>query len=432
MGILTAAALLTACGEDTTGPDMGSRASVQGRVEETAPPAAPAGAPQRAPGASAQTVAVVQIEADGSLTELASADVDAGGSFTIDSVPVGRSGLAVVAYADGEAVGSVLVHEESRAGATIVSAPIDVETTLEARAYTRMRASSSAEAATASEISLLVAADGADAEAAAASETELEALATAYGTASATITAAYEMSGDALDASARTDVLASAAVAFASDRDAGVSASVANRTFAEAAIDALIDAGAELEATVLATAAAASTLDAGLHQSSSIRGDLAVQPVHLNLLTRERLSASFGSSAEGSVAVAVADVLADARSSLSLGIGLIDLQALIDGLAVAAVDAGADACVSLIASNAAASVQAEVRARAEEAFEAARLDLRLQSATTAQAAVIALADYRAEVRAAVDAMLQAAGNTTVDAEALTTILIAAGGGAHIR
>jgi hypothetical protein len=433
IGILTSVAVMAACGDDGTGPDAGV-ASVEGRVEATSPPASSASrsAPQAASGPSAQTVAVVQVQGDGSFTQLASAEIEAGGTFTIEGVPAGRSDLAVVAYADGEAVGSVLVHEESRGGVTIVTAPIDEETTLETRTYTHVRASSSGEASTSSELSLLVHADGLAAEAAATSEAELEAIATAYAAASAAVTATYSMSGEAFDASARGEVLADAAVEFAADRHSGVSATVANMTFAEAALDAFVAAEADLETTVLATAAAASTFDAALEQGSSIRSDLDTQPIHLNLLARERLSASFGSSTSGSVAVAIEDVLADARATLSLGIGIIDLRALLDGVLVAAADAGADACVSLLAAGASATVEAEVRARAEAAFEVAQLDVRLQSATTADAAASAMEDYRADVQAAVEAMIEASGSTTADAQALTTLLIAAGGGAYIR
>ena len=432
--LLAALAVLSACGDDTTGLDLAANASVEGRVEGTAPPESPAAtsAPQRASGAGMQTVAVVQVEADGSLTELATADVQANGSFVVRGVPPGRSELAVVAYADGEAVGSVLIHEESRAGVTIVAAPIDEETTLEARTYTRVRAASSGEATAASELSLLVQADGATAAAAASSDAELTAAAVAYATASAAVTGAYQMRGQVLGAAARGDLFAEAAVEFASNRSSGMSATSANRLFAEAAVEALVDVGADLEATVMATAAAASTFDARLEESSSVRGDLMVQPLRLNLLARERLSSGFASSAEATVALAIEDVLADARASLSLGLGLIDVRALIEGAFTAAADAGAEACVSLLASGGSSSVQAEVRARAEAALEAARLDVRLRSATTAEAAVSAMAGYRAEIRAAVEAMVQASGSTSADVEVLTSLFIAAGGGAYVR
>ena len=69
-------------------------AVVEGRIEETAPetsePAA-ASSPQPAPGTQAQSVAVVQIQADGGLLELATADVEADGSYTVSTVPAGWS-----------------------------------------------------------------------------------------------------------------------------------------------------------------------------------------------------------------------------------------------------------------------------------------------------------------------------------------------------
>jgi hypothetical protein len=433
MSVLTSAAALAACAE-TTGPNAGNDASVQGRVEETTPPASSpsATAPQRAAGGNAQTVAVVQIQADGSFMELATAEVDAGGSFTVEGVPAGRTELAVVAYGDGEAVGSALIHEQSRADVTITAAPINSETTLEARTYSRVRASAGGEGSTSSELALLMHADGSSVDAAATSEAEIEAAAAAYATASATMSAAYEMRGAALDASTRAEIVSDAAVDFAIRRYNGMSLTAAHDMFTEAALDALVDAGAELEATVVATAAAASTFDAGLEGGSSIRGELDVQPVRLNLLARERLAASFASTFESSVAVAIENVIADARASLSLGIALIDLRALIDSTLSAVIDAGADACVTLLAAGASSTVQAEVRAAAEAAFEAARLEARLHSATTAQAAVTAMASYRADVRAAVDTMIAASGSTSADAEVLTSLFIAASGGAYIR
>jgi hypothetical protein len=338
----------------------------------------------------------------------------------------------VVVYEGGQAVGSVLIHERSRGGVTITTAPIDLETTLEARAYSSMRASMTGEAATAAEVSLFIQANDGAAAVATASQAELDAIASAYVTASAAMTAAYQTSGDAFDASVRAELLAEAAAGFASHRNSGMSAWSANRMFAEAALDAFASAGADLEATVLATAAAASTFDARLDGSSSIRGNLGVQPTRFNLLARERLSAQFGSSGQGSVAVAIGDVLADARAGLSLDLGLIDLRAVVDGMVTAMADATADACVNLLAASASTAVQAEVRSRAQQAFDSARLEVRLQTATTAQAAASAMASYRAQVRAAVQAMITASGSSTADVEAMTSLFIAAGGGAYLR
>jgi hypothetical protein len=437
IGLLASAALLAGC-EDGTGPGLGGSATIDGRVEQTTPPTSapaqtsPSAAPQRASGASAQSVAVVQVESDGRLSELATAQVAADGSFSVEGVPAGRSDLAVVAYAGGEAVGSVLVHEESRARTTIVVEPINAETTLEARAYSEVRASSSGSASTSSELSLLVRADGSAAQTAAGSQSEIDAVASAYSRASATLTAAYSTRGVSMDARARAEIIAGAAADFATMRYNGATLSVAHDAFTEAALEAMVDAGADLEAMVMASAAAGSTFDAALQGTSSIRGTLVVQPVRMNLRARERLAASLEATAEGSVALAIRNVLSDARTSVLLADGLIDLRAVIGATLDAVVDTGADACVELLASGASASVRDEVRIRAETALRTARLGARLESATTAQAAVAAMADYKATVHAAVEAMIEASGTVTASADVLTTAFIAASGGAYIH
>ena len=432
IGILTALAVLTGCDDGPSEPDMD--ASVQGQIEETTPPPSEAqqSAPQQAPASDAQTVAVVQIQSDGSFTELATADVAAGGSFTVEGVPAGRADLAVVAYADGTAVGSVLIHEESRGGATIVTAPISHETTLEARAYSELRASGGGSASGSAELSLFIHGDDVATETAASSGAEIAAAASAYATARATVTAAYQARGRALDAAARAELMADAAVAFASQRNGGMSVRAAHDLFTEAALDALVEAEADVEATVLASATAATTFDAALDGTSSVRGDLVAQPLLINLKARQRLAARHATSAESSVALAIQGVLADAEANLLLIGGIIDLRAFIEGTLSAVVDVGADECVSLLAANASSSVQAEVRAAAEAGLEAARLDVRLETATTADAAASVLADYRADVRAAVEAMIEASGHTTADADVLTEVFIAASAGAYIR
>ncbi len=434
--LLASAAVLTGCADDGTGPSFGSQAIVRGRVEQTTPPPSPSGSAPAAPAAtsssSAQTVAVMQVEADGSLTELATAQVEADGSFTVEGVPASRSDLEVVAYHDGESVGSVLIHEESLAGDTIEVEPIDAETTLEARTYSDVRKSSPGGASTSSELALLVHADGASAETAASSQAEIDAVATAYASASSTLTAVYSMRDIALDASERARIVGAAAVDYATMRYGGSGLAAANEAFIESSLSAMVDAGVDLESTVMASAAAGSTFDAALNGASAVRGALAVQPLQMNLLARERLAASLSSTAEGSVALAIRDVLSDASANVLLVGGLVDLRALIGTTLDDVVQAGANACVELLAASADTSVQDEVRARATDALQTARLGVRLEAATTAQAAVAAMADYEGEVRTAVEAMIEASGDTTVDADVLTTAFIAASGGVYIH
>ena len=419
---------------DSTELDLDGSAVVEGRVEETAPQAsgqAAATSPQRAPGAGAQSVAVVQVQADGSVLELATADVRADGSYTVSTVPAGREDLAVVAYVDGAAAGRVMIHERSQAGAVLIAAPITYETTVEGRSYSRLRASGMTDASVGAELELLVHVDGQAAETVATSETEVGAVAAAYFAAQATLTEIYAAEGIALDARTRAEIMTDAAVEYAASRHAGVSVEMAHEAFSDAAIDLLVDAGADLEATVVATAAAATTFDAALEGASSVRGRLAVQPARLNVAARERLAASFSSSAEGSVAVAVRQALAQGYLSLLVSQTLVDLQAALESLVSASADAAVDASVELLAADASAAVRTEVRARAEEAVEAARLHARLAAATTTQAAVQAANGYRAAVRAAVEAMVAAAGATSADVDVLVALYVAACGGAHV-
>jgi hypothetical protein len=431
LGLVVAAAV-AAC-DDGVGLTHGT-ATVRGSVETTSEPA-PAGesaattSPSPVPGPDPQTVAVVQVTASGRLSELATASVAADGSFEVNGIPAGRSDLAVVAYADGQAVGSALIHETSRAGAVIVVAPIDHETSVEAGAYAQVRASG--EVGSSSELALLVQLRGPSAAAVAASEAEIEAVAAGYLAASHAMTSAYAAVGASLSAATRAEVLAQAAIQFAADRHAGASASVAHAAFTEAALAAYTAAGATLEQSVIASAAAASTFDASLFGQSSARTDLVAQAVRLNLAAREQLATELATSAEASLGNAIRVVLAQARLSLALD-GLLDLRAIVETTADAAAEAAVDAAVAIVASGASAAVEAELRARAEAAIEAARLEARLESASTAQAAANAVAGYRAAVRAAVDSMISAAGSTSVRADVVADLFIAACASAYIR
>jgi hypothetical protein len=431
LGLVVAAAV-AAC-DDGVGLTHGT-ATVRGSVETTTEPAPASGAattssPSQAPGPEAQTVAVVQVTASGRLTELATASVEADGSFEINGIPAGRSDLAVVAYAGGQAVGSVLIHETSRAGAVIVAAPIDYETSVEAGAYAQVK--ESGETGSSSELALLVQLRGTSAAAVAASTAEIDAVAAGYVTASRAMTSTYATVGASLSAAARAEALGQAAVQFAIDRHAGMSASAAHAAFTEAALAAYTSAGASLQQSVIASAAAATTFDAALYGRSAARTDLVAQAVRLNLEARERLATELATSGEAALGNAIRVVLAQARLSLALD-GLLDLRAIVETTADAAAEAAVDAAVAIVAPGASAAVQAEVRARAEAAVAAARLEARLESASTAQAAASAVAGYRATVRAAVDSMVAAAGSTSVRADVIADLFIAAGGSAYIR
>jgi hypothetical protein len=430
LGPIVVTLVVAACG-DGTGVGGGS-ATVQGSVEQTMPSSSPAAVsgPQSAPSSSGRAASVVHIQSDGDFTELATAEVEADGSFEIQGVPPGRTDLAVVAYVDGRAAGSVMLHGKTRSGQVMVAAPINYETTVETQAYTRIRAEGSA--GSANELALLVHMRGAAAEAVATSSAEVEAVADGYVIATSAMTAAYAASGSSFDASARAEALAHAAMQFAIDRHDGLSLEAAHAAFADAALDAYVSAGATLERSVMASAAAASTFDAVLEAQSSERAEVVAQAVRLNLRARERLAAQFSTSSEASLAADIRATLSQARVALGLMAGLVDLHSILEGTAEAATTAVVDGSVELLAGSASTTVRTEVRAKAEAVVEAARLEARLQGAATAQAAAAAVATYRATVRAAVDAMIEASGATSVDAAAITSLYIAACGGAYIR
>jgi len=431
LGLVMAAAL-AAC-DDGVSPGAGT-ATVEGSVETTSEPAparepGPTASPSPAPADDAETVAVVQVRADGTFAELATASIEADGSFEVHGVPAGRSDLAVLAYAGGQVVGGVLIHETSRSGAVIVAAPINHETSVEAGAYSQVRAEGNG--GSASELALLVHLQGARAEMIASSAAEIDALAEGYLAASSAMTSVYATAGTSFGASARAQALTQAAIQFAADRHSGMSLGAAHDAFTDAALSAYASAGATLEQSVVASSAAASTFDATLYGRSTARIDVVTQAVHMNLRARERLATELSTSAEASIANAVRLILGQARVTLALG-GAVDLRGLVETTADAAAAAAVDATVQLIAGGASSTVQAEVRAKAEAAMNAARLDARFETATTAQAAASAAAGYRASVRAAVDAMIAAAGTTSVRADVVTSLFIAACGSAYIR
>lgn len=431
---LTAMLSIAACDDAPTTPEFDSddHATVEGRVDETTPSQSSESDPQQTSGSQAQTVSVVQIGASGEYSALASADVEADGSFRIEEVPSGRTNTAVVAFVDGRAAGEVLIHGEIRGGTLIRPAPINYETTMETRAYARVVAAGRADLTSSSEVALLLHANGSELESTLASETEIEAIADGSAEAGGTMTEVFADAGISLDASARSDLLLDAALEFTSDLLAGLTLEVAHDEYAEAAIDAYVDAGARLETLVMATAGAATNLDASVDGRTSIRGRIIAQSVLFNLRSRVRAAAKHRASAEGSLAVAIEGALADAHAGVELATTATEVKSELDARLTATIDAAADAAVELLAADASTTVRADVRTAAEAALSEATLRTRLQSSTSASAAASAMADYRADVRVGVQAMVDAAGDATADVDVITELFIAACGGAYIR
>ena len=431
---LVAMVSMAACDDTPTDPrlDGDDSATVESRVDQTTPASSSGSSPQPASGSQAQSVSVVQITASGEYRELASAEVEADGSYRIEGVPSGRSNTAVVAYVDGRAAGEVLIHGEIRSRAVVRPAPITYETTMEARAYARIVASGRADQTSTSEVALLLHANDSELESTLSSDAELQAVAEGSAEASAATTGIFADAGLQLDADTRSQLLLDAALSFTTDLVAGLSVNLAHQEYVDAAIDAYAGAGAELETIVVATAGAASTFDAQVEGRTSTRGRLIAHPVLMNLRARQRTAARFETSAEGSLAVAVTAALAETRTRIEAATTAADIRAELDARLDATVDAAADAAVELLAADASTTVRSEVRAAAETALAEATLRTRFQGTATASAATSAVVDYRASVRSAVQAMVDASGSASTDVEAITEIFIAACGGAYIR
>jgi hypothetical protein len=330
-----------------------------------------------------------------------------------------------------ETVGRVLVFGRTEANTTITTAPINYETSVKALAYSRLKANGKANLSSSAEVALLVHAD-ASAAAAIMAQQEVDAMANAAAVAGDAMTRVYAGFGTALDASARADATAEAAIRSAMDRYNGTSVDAAYEAYANAALDAYVGAGASLESVVTATAAAASTFDASLDGHSTVRGKVVSESVRLNLKAREKLAAKFQSGAEGSVALAIMSVLADADAQVRGASTAAAIRAALDAGSAASADATVNGMLDFLIPGGPVLLRAEVEAKAQEAVTAARLQTRLSAAASAEAAAQAVAGYRANLRAKVQAMLEVAARTDLDVETMTSLYIAAHGGANIR
>jgi hypothetical protein len=406
------------------GDGGGSAATIVGRLEAEAP--ADAGAMTTA----AELVEVAQVDPDGSLSRLAEASLDADGSFRVEGVPVERESLVVVARdASALSVGGVLVSGRTSTNGVIEVAPIDVSSTLEARVFERVRAHGST--VSYAEATLLVHAPPGTDPAIAVSD-EVEAVATGVAVAIQTLTELFAVTGAELDADARTNLLGEATAAFARSRYGGTSPEVAEDVLLDAAVDALLAGGVSLEAIVQATAGAATVLDASLYGVSAFRGAVDTEPVRLNLRGRAGLAAAFESSVEGPVARDVMSILASVEDDVLSAASAAGIRTALDVGITAALGSTISTAVDLLVPNGRGQLPVRVRRAAEDAAAEARLSIRLANATTAQHAAAATASYRADVRAAVQSMVDTSGNGDVDVDTLTSLFIAAFGGAAIR
>ncbi len=426
---------LTACsGGGSTGPKVSDQASIQGRVEQTQ--AQPVSAPGRATGApsvmNAATVTVARIGAKGSLAPVASADVNVDGSFLVRNVTPGLDDLVVEAYAaDGTVVGGVMVYGTTAAGTILSAEPITPETTVTTRSYRSLRATGRADLTSRAEVTLLLRVSP-GAAAAILSNDGVTPTAEGLGVAGEAFTQVFALMGTSLDAAARATLLAQAALDFTHARFGGESSDSAHAQLLRTALAAYQDAGLSDETIAEGSAAAASLFDARLDGATSARGEIVSQTVMMNLAARHASAARFEDGPQGSVAQRIVSILAATAVNVRGASTAADLHAALSAGAAAADSATIAQMVDVLVPNGTTLQRSQVRTAAQTVVDAAALGSALSAATTVQEAVQVLADYPSGVKTAVQAMLQTAGRTDLDADEMTSLYIAAYGGAYIR
>lgn len=426
---------LVACsGGGSTGPKVSDQAGIQGRVEQTqAQPVSARGQAAGAPSVvKAATVTVARIGANGSLAPLASANVNVDGSFLVRNVTPGLDDLVVEAYAaDGTVVGGVMVYGTTAAGTILSTEPITPETTVTTRSYRSLKATGKADLTSRAEVTLLLHVSP-GASAAILANDGVTPTAEGLGAAGDAFTQVFALMGTSLDASARATVLAPAAGDFAQARFSGESSDSAHAELLRTALTAYQDAGLSDETVAEGSATAASLFDARLDGATSARGELVSQAVMMNLAARRALAARFEDGAQSSVAGRIASILAATEASVRGTSTAADLRSALSASAAAADSASIVEMVDFLVPNGTTLQRSQVETAAHAVADAATLGSALSAATTVQEAVQALADYRSSVKTAVQAMLQTAGRTDLDADTMTSLYIAAYGGAYIR
>lgn len=405
-------------------------ATVAGQVEsthETASSPAMSSGPAAVAG-EASTVAVAAVESDGALEVLAEAEVQSDGRFSIEDVPTGRSGLVVSARAaGGEEVGRALVHGETEAGATVTTAPINGETTVEGLVYARLQSAGVAEQIrNTAQLALLIRMDESTASDVAASAQSIQVVADAYVNGAGALEQGLAAMGEA-NAQARAQAMLVAALEHAERRDGGQSAEAAQEAFLEAALGAFVQGGAELEAVALATAAAATGLDRAMEVAdANARLDMAKNAVELNLLARSEFAAGTPESgARASALTALANARANVRAAATLD-GVIEALASLEAEAEETLLA---AIMDRLPEQVPEPVRAQLRVRLETAFASADLSAELNGQTDAESIVTAVMEYRQQVRSAVEAFIaELPAGVDITAEAVAGLLIAVRGG----
>lgn len=297
--LLTAAVALGGCETTPTGLENSEQASadqgvVTGRIDDGGSSSTSSRSTLLASSfrqAEGIVVAAARVKADGALEALASASAAADGSYRIEKVPAGIDRLVVVATSGSAEVGRVIVHQAVSKNGSVTAAPINGETTVEARVFGELVRSGVAQGVINTvELAQSIEASGkTTADALVQSATDLRVLAEAFKARQDAYTQVLAARGVRLDAKARFEAALPAAVAYAQERHAGAEEKAAEAKASAAVADAYKGKGVDARTQAEASGAAETALlrAAGLANANA-RLDIAKAAHTVNLLARER------------------------------------------------------------------------------------------------------------------------------------------------
>lgn len=403
-------AAVAACGGDgtATGPDGGQQATgaIVGQVEETTTASAslsPDFSTTSSADASANgmTVAAARVQSDGGLETVAEDEVASDGSFRIESVPAGESGLVVVVSEAGEERGRALLHGSVPADDRAFAAPIDRETTAEGRVLSELRSMGIApEAINTAELAASIDLGGEGADQVLSSTDHLTALAEGARDYQQIYTEVLSGLGISLDAAAREEAATDAARQYAEDRVNGAAEESAEEQRNGSIADAYREAGADEEAQVQASSAAGTGLNRAAQQvPDQARLDIARGASEVSLLARERqveaalssLNLPTDSADEARAAID------DARQAVDQAQSLSELETGVAG----AMDRAQAAMEGGLADRLPSQAQDALSGAFDNVPDQAGLESRLQNATDASGVSTTYVSFFEDLRSAV-------------------------------
>ena len=420
---LTAIGALAACGGE---PEV-EYATVQGRLESQEQEASEEKADTNEEAASASNVIAYRVSAEGELTQIATATVDAQGEYKID-LPIdevtaeARQDIVLRAYSESDAeVGAVSMSRAFEANSVYTASPMSQETSVEVSVYVEAKSSGEwCETCTLPELRAIIDAELA-ARVAASNRSDRHAkVATAISASlEAQANLFAELEGEFEDAEARqkqADAVASSQLTLDAKLHAASNASTkesAQEASQEAYVSAYANAGFSedvLARAFEARAKATSSLSTGL-EADARASIISNAEVHHAIFANAAIEASL----EG-------DASADYKSAYATLVS--ELEASAEAEASADIQANVEAAWGTWKEQANEELDAQFSATTQVAVEG--LTTSLDAATQVYISALATLDSSASVAAEAIVSAQSTLYTTYTADANVTVLTATG------